>query len=42
VDTKRASLNGKLEEYVQDYGERNTRAIEDLVLTGVVTSVEYK
>jgi len=39
-DAKAASLDGKLEEYAQDYRERNTKAIEDLIFTGVVTSVE--
>lgn len=41
-DAKAASLDGKLEEYAQSYRERNKKAIDDLVLTGVVTSVEYK
>lgn len=41
-DAKSASLEGKLEEYAQDYRERNTKAIEDLIFTGVITLVEYK
>lgn len=41
-DAKAASIDGKLEEYAQDYRERNAKAIKDLVLTGVITSVDYK
>ena len=41
-DAKRSSLDGELEKYAKNYRERNAKALEDLILTGVVTSVEYK
>lgn len=41
-DAKGASLDGRFEEYAQDYRERNSKAIEEIDLTGIVTSVEYK